>query len=428
MKILGQIAVLAALLAAAGGGVWYWQGAGADAPQFRTAEVTRGNLDASISATGTIEPEEVVDVGAQVAGKIQNLGIDPADSTKTIDYGSAVEEGTILAQIDDAIYKTQVAQARANLQRSEADLSQLQARLFQRERDWQRAQSLHAKNANSEQDYDLARAEWEAAKSALAVGKAAVEQARSSLDQAEINLGYTTIKSPVKGVIIDRRMNIGQTVVASLNAPSLFLIAKDLGRLQVWAAVNEADVGQIHPGQNVTFTVDAYPDQTFHGQVLQTRLNATMTQNVVTYTVVVTTDNSDGKLLPYLTANLDFDAGSRSGVLVVPNSALRYRPATRLVAPEYRAELDARGGGGRRGKSSDPKERNNGRVWVADGHLLRPVSVKLGLADSGSTEIVAGDLKEGDQIVTGDVRQDTGGDAKSPFTPQMFGGAKRPPQ
>ena len=170
----------------------------------------------------------------------------------------------------------------------------------------------------------------------MAVGKATIRQNRAALRMAKTNLGYTTIKSPVRGAIIDRRVNIGQTVVASLNAPSLFLIAKDLRRMQVWASVNEADIGRIHVDMPVRFTVDAHAGQTFHGKVTQIRMNATMTQNVVTYTVVVTTDNSNGKLLPYLTANVQFEVDQRSHVLLVPNAALRWKPQASQIDPAVR--------------------------------------------------------------------------------------------
>src|SRR5207249_497842 len=201
----------------------------------------------------------------------------------------------------------------------------------------------------AEADYDLAEATFRTNKATLAVGqatvaqtKAALSDAQAALHNAEINLGYCTIKSPVKGVIVDRRVNTGQTVVSSLNAPSLFLIAKDLKRLQVWASVNEADIGNIHSGQPVTFTVDAYPGKVFKGVVApdQPRLNASMTQNVVTYTVVINTDNSDGKLLPYLTANLQFEISKRTKALLVPNTALRWKPEADRVAADVRDEFE----------------------------------------------------------------------------------------
>src|SRR5262249_52467012 len=261
---------------------------------YRTAVAERGDLQATISATGTIQPEEVVDVGAQVAGLIQSFGRDLRDSSKMIDYGSPVERDTVLAHIDESLYQAQVEQAKpqvgqaeaqveqaqaqveqakANVQRAGADLQQINAKMHQADRDWGRARTLgRSKGVISDVDFDTAQANYETTRAAVTVAEAAVAQAKAGvsdaqaavtkakaalgdaqagLKRAEINLGYCTIKSPVKGVIVDRRVNIGQTVVASLNAPSLFLIAKDLKRLQIWASVNEADIGQIKQGQRV---------------------------------------------------------------------------------------------------------------------------------------------------------------------------------
>ena len=283
--------------------------------------MTKGDLEVTVGATGTVEPEELVDVGAQVAGKIVAFGKDK--NGKPIDYGSAVEAGMVLARIDDSLFaaevsqaKAQLAQSRANVQRAEADLGQLKAKLIQAESDWLRAEKLGPSEALSQSDFDAARSAYDVARANLNVGQAALRQTKEAVAQSEAvlkkanqNLDYCTIRSPVKGVIIDRRVNIGQTVVASLSAPSLFLIAKDLKRLQIWVAVNEADIGNIRVGQPVSFTVDAFPRDTFAGTVGKVRLNATMTQNVVTYTVEVITDNSDGKLMPYLTANVKFLSG-----------------------------------------------------------------------------------------------------------------------
>ena len=424
--------------------------------QFRTVTMERGDLLATINATGTVEPEEVIDVGAQVVGQIRSFGRDPRDSSKLIDFGSPVEEGTVLAQIDDSVYASQVEQARANLKRAEADLQQLKAKLHQTERDWRRAEKMRPTKAIAEVDYDTALAVYETAQSALAVGDAAVDQAKASLKQAEISLGYCTIRSPVKGVIVDRRVNVGQTVVSSLNAPSLFLLAKDLRRLQIWASVNEADIGNIHPGQKVTFTVDAFPNQKFQGVVApdQPRLNATMTQNVVTYTVVVNTDNANGKLKPYLTANLDFEVDRHNNVLLVPNAALRWQPRPEQVVPEARDEylrsLRKRSSGladgqaaapgmspgtpaakgvapGSAGNVAPPKEREHhdqGRLWVEDDGYVRPVKVRIGLTDGVHTEILGSELKEGTPVVTGEARANGEGSSSNPFTPQMFGAKK----
>ena len=341
------LTVLLVLILAAGG-LWFWSRDRRGNASFRTAQVTRGDLMASISATGTVEPEEVVDVGAQVAGRIMAFGKDK--NGKPVDYGSVVEPGMVLARIDDSLYvsdvesvKAQLAQNKAQVQYAQANLEQFKAKLYQATRDWDRAQKLGPSDALSQADYDAAQSAYETAKANVDVGKAAVVQAQkavaqsaASLRRAQQNLDYCTIVSPVKGVIVDRRVNIGQTVVSSLSAPSLFLIAKDLTRIQVWASVNEADIGNIHPGQPVTFTVDAYPGATFHGEVGKIRLNATMTQNVVTYTVEVNTDNADGKLLPYLTANLKFMVAERKNVLLVPNPALRWVPRPEQIATAFR--------------------------------------------------------------------------------------------
>jgi len=417
MKTLFILVLLASGSAA---GYYAWNANKAEAPKnYRQAELKRGDLLVNITATGTIEPEEVVDVGAQVAGRIERLGDDQHRPGKTIDYGSEVEQGTVLAQIDDSVYRAHVEQEKANLQRAEADLLQLQAKLFQADRDWSRAQLLKANKTISETDYDLARANSQIAKSALAVGRATVTQCKSTLHIEEINLGYTTIKSPVKGVIIDRRVNVGQTVVASLNAPSLFLIAKDLSRMQVWASVNEADMGRIHKGQPVRFTVDAYPDQQFRGEVAQIRLNATMTQNVVTYTVVVVTDNSEHKLLPYLTANLHFELARRPGVLLAPSGGLRWQPPPDVVLPgasapqpEDSASASADAGG------------RHGTIWVQQGEFVRPIPVTIGLSDGLNTEVSGEGVEAGMKIVVGQRQQRDSSATTNPFAPRMFGNPK----
>lgn len=436
-----KVVIWLLLLGVAGGlGGWYWRGAHAATVTYRTTAVRKGDLAATISATGTVEPEEVVDVGAQVAGQIQSFGEDPHHTGKTVDYGTEVEEGTVLAKIDDALYasdvqqaKAQLAQAKANVQRAEADLLQMKAKVQQTQRDWRRAEQLGpSRGVISGLDYDTTKATYETAVSVLAVGDAAVVQAKSGVDQAqaaltkaEKNLGYCTIRSPVKGVVVDRRVNIGQTVVSSLNAPSLFLIAKDLRKIQVWASVNEADIGQIHPDQSVRFTVDAFPGAVFVGSVGRIRLNATMTQNVVTYMVEINTDNSSGKLLPYMTANVQFEVARHPGVLLVPNAALRWTPPPAQVAPEAREELPrlVKRRPGERG-SSDGDTADKGVLWVAEGPFVRPLRVKVGLTDGLNTEVSGEGMAEGTDIVVGEVRQAQSNGATNPFAPQLFGGKK----
>lgn len=440
----------------ASAGIWYSYRPPARQSGFRTTVVKQGDLLATVAATGTIEPEEVVDVGAQVGGIIKEFGRDPTDETKPIDYLSVVETGTVLARIDESIYRArldkadaQIEQTRAQLEQikatirsAEADVLQMKAKFFQADRQWSRTQKLLSTKVITESEADVAQADFEVAKAAVSVAEAAVDQAKANLhlaektllvsqaDRAEAqrNLDYTVIASPVKGVIIDRRVNVGQTVVSSLNAPSLFLIAKDLTRLQVWASVNEADIGRLHAGLPVTFTVDAFPDEIFQGQVSQVRLNATMTQNVVTYTVVVNTENSNGRLIPYLTTNLYFEVGQRQNCLLIPNSALRWQPKPEQISPNFRSQFQTASDGRKSVSSptaSAKKPHDRGQVWCEDQGFVRPVEVRLGLTDGVHTEITEGELKENDLVVVGEKLPTETADSTSPFAPKMFGGGRR---
>lgn len=413
----------------------------------KLAEVERRDLVVTISATGTLEPVDAIDVGAQVAGKIQEFGKEP-DSDKPVDYRSEVEAGAVLAKIDSAIYqqevelaKAQLAKAKARQQqahagvkaseasvaRAEADLAQLRVKLVHAERDFQRARRLSESKVVTQEQFDAAQANVDTAQAAIVSGEAAltetknavftaeaaveeakadVQSADASLRRAELNLEYTTIRSPIKGVIIDRRVNIGQTVVASLNAPSLFLIAKDLSRLQVWAAVNEADIGRLQAGQPVTFTVDAFPGEKFTGEVQQIRLNASMTQNVVTYTVVVNVDNERNRLLPYLTANVKFEVARHATVLAVPNSALNWRPRPEQLSVEFR-----------------DKPLPKSAVWVQRGELFAPISVKQGDTDGQFTIVESEELSEGLRVAVGENRRTTQ-ESVNPLLPQVQGKKK----
>jgi HlyD family secretion protein len=393
---------------------------------FRTTRVARGDLLAMVNATGTLEPEEVVDVGAQIAGEIQSFGADPMHPSRHVSHGTLVEQGTVLARLDEKVLKARVHQAEASVAKAEADVDAAKVKVRQTARELDRVQRLAKTRAVSASEIDNITAEAESARAAQAVAESALQIARSNLEEANVNLGYATIRSPVKGVIVDRRVNIGQTVVASLNAPSLFLIAKDLKRMQIWASVNETDVGQIHNGQKVRFTVAPFPKETFEGTVQQIRLNASMSQSVVTYTVVVEVDNAAGKLLPYLTARLRFEVEERRGVPLVPNAALRWTPAVQHVAPAYRDEFSA--GLRQRAAAPAPAPGNapkggkgyeaRGTLWVRDDQFVRPVPVTVGLTDGLSTEITVGDVKEGTEVVVGlaPTEEDAG---TSPFLPQI---------
>jgi len=402
-------------------GIWYWTDPRTQRVSYRTVTIKRGDIGSTINTTGTIEPEEVVDVGAQVAGRIESFGSDPGNPSKTVSYGSRVEQGTVLARLDSALFQSRLDQERGRVAKAEADIEQAQAKLRQADRELERCRKLKARGTVviAAQEFDAALANYESAKATRAVTQGALAVAKADLEEATVNLGYTTIRSPIKGIILDRRINIGQIVVASLNAPSLFLVAKDLSRLEIWSSVNENDIGSIHVGQKVHFTVSSLPGDTFEGKVAQIRLNASMSQNVVTYTVVIAVDNSGSRLLPYLTARLQFEVETRKGVLLVPNAALRWQPHVQNIVHEVREdhELTLRRrtpaqGVSARTAASSPDE-PMGLLWIRQGDLVRPIKVRIGLSDGLVTEISGGGLAEGTEIVVGANRIDSDPDALS---------------
>ncbi len=436
MKHWMRKAIIAFIAVAVVGGsaAWYLHRDNGPGTPYRTDRVRHGDLVVAIGATGTLEPEEVIDVGAQVAGRIVSFGKDA--NGNTVDYTSPVEAGMVLAKIDDTVYAAQAAEATAQLQQSQAglkvaqaNLAQARAKLDQAQRDWDRAQKLGPSEALAQASYDSYRSAFETAKANVGVAEASILEAQAQVAQSEAasqraqqNLDYCTIRSPVKGVIIDRRVNTGQTVVASLNAPSLFLLAKDLTHMQVWVAVNEADIGKIHPDQPVSFTVSAFPDQTFRGTVGKVRLNASMTQNVVTYTVEILTDNSSGLLLPYLTADVQFEQARHDNVLMVPNGALRWTPTAEQVEPAFRNTMATAAAGPKRAAGSDPQPKNDpgsGTLWVLEGKYVRPMAVRTGLSNTTMTEVQGEGLGEGLEIVTGTQTQAAQAGTTNPFAPRF---------
>ena len=427
-------------------------------PELQAVAVKRGDVFATISATGTVEPEEVVDIGAQVTGQILTFGNDIAG--KAVDYGSQVEQGALLAKIDDSLYAINKKQAEAQLQQAQsaelsanaglvqarAKLEQARAQFNQAKKDWDRAEKLGPTDSLSRSAYDTYQSTFDAAKAnvsaadaacevataQIATSKATVMQAQAAIQLADRNLGYCTISSPVKGIVIDRRVDVGQTVVSNMSASSLFLLAKDLKKMEVWVAVNEADIGSIHTGQAITFTVDTFPGSTFQGSVNKIRLNATMSQNVVTYTVEINTDNADGTLLPYLTANVKFQIDHQQDVLTVPNAALRWRPDDNQLAAGAEnpfagkaAKKEPTKGGG---KPADKKKNRPGVLWVRDPAQpthVKPLKVRTGISDGVVTEVMALDETtplEGVEVVIAELREAAGTDSSettNPFAPKF---------
>jgi HlyD family secretion protein len=461
MKRFLIILVVAIVLAAGAGLYWKKQQALGSEGQYQIGTVTRGDVQQEIVATGTVEPQEVVDVGAQVSGLITALGQDPHDPTKSVDYGTTIEKNGVLATIDTTIYQSDVengeaelASAQANVEVAKANVVLDQAKLTEAQNDWNRAQKLGAGEALSQSEYDGYEATYLTAKATMDLAAATVAQAeanvkdnQANLDRDKQNLTYCTIISPVKGVVIDRRVSVGETVASSLNAPSLFLIAEDLTKMQLWISVNEADIGKIHAGMLVTFNVDAYPDRTFKGIVNKVRLNATMSQNVVTYVVEVNADNPDNALLPYLTANAKFIVAEQDDALLVPNSALRWHPRNNEQADAALAASDAAAaqatptpatdagsapdgaaaGAGRRGGRSGGAAKAKVKqqyIWVQSGTELHPIPVEVGITD-GVVSAITGDLKEGDEIITGNAQTAVAADTTTnPFAPVLARGGR----
>ena len=417
---------------------------------FRTAPIQRGDLTPTIGATGTLEPEDLIDVGSQITGKILNFGPDLDHPGKTVDFCSDVRKDMLLANIDPTYYQAQVDQAKAALMKAEAELKQLKAICEQAKNEWERAKELQPMKAIAGTDFDAAAADFLVAQANIAVGEASVQQAKAALAMAKINLDYTVIKSPVDGVVIARRVNVGQTVAASLNTPSMFLIAKDLRRMQVWVSVNEADIGRIRLDMPVRFTVDAFPNDTFRGTVTQIRMNATMTQNVVTYTVVVTTDNPDLKLYPYMTANVLFEVEQRRDVFMAPNAALQWEPKKSQIAAAVHKEApsdSSRKDGAVESSAGEqvsedvlPPVSSDGeanastqRIWLADGDFVRPLDVVVGITDDINTEISGDDVNEGMRVVIGERQAEKGeeedgsDETSNPFLPKIPKGRRPPP-
>jgi HlyD family secretion protein len=413
------VLAIAIIILVGGAGVGWWWMRSDHKLSFRTAVVKRGDVAATISSSGTIEPSETVDVGAQVAGRITSFGTDI--NGQTIDYNSVVEKGAMLAKIDDSVYAADLSVARAGELTAAANLEQMNAKLDQAEAEWKRAQELYHNKLMSQVDFDTDKANYEVAKANVSVARSGIAQAQADLDKAQRNLDFCVISSPVRGVIIDRRVNIGQTVVSSLNAPSLFLIAQDLTKMQIWVSMNEADIARIKPGAPVTFTCDAFPGRQFEGTVGKVRLNATMTQNVVMYTVVVNTENPDNILLPYLTASVTFTVGKQSNVLLVPNAALRWSPSSpNEITANVRSQNSIDPPAGKNPSHAKGANGGQGVIWLKDGEFVRPVEVKVGTSDGSSTAVTADDLKEGEEVVTGETTGPEPGGTQNPFVPRFI--------
>lgn len=340
---------------------------------FRTEKVVTGDIISTVTATGTVNAVTTVLVGTQVSGTIKNI---------YADFNSPVKKGQVIALIDPATFDAQVAQARANLLSAKANLEKSEATLVDSKRTMERNRELFSKNLIARSDLDTAETNYETAKAQVSVSKAQVAQTEAALRIAETNLGYTKILSPVDGVVISRSVDIGQTVAASFQTPTLFTIAQDLTKMQIDTNVDEADIGNMKVGQDVEFNVDAYPDITFKGRVSQVRNAPTIVENVVTYDVVVKVDNPDLKLKPGMTANVSIVLQNKKDAIKIPNAALRFTPE---------AEDKGRTQGRQREKGLG--------VWGLENGKAKRMPVKTGISDGSYTELVSGGISEGQELI-----------------------------
>jgi HlyD family secretion protein len=400
---LGRL-LLAAVVAAAVAGYFAWRAQPA-ATHYVTAPVTRGSIVQSVATTGTVNPVVTVQVGSYVSGIIREI---------RCDYNTEVKAGQLCAKIDPRPYELTVDQNKANLASAKAQLEKDRANLAYAKTIYDRDSRLFKEKLISPDTLDSDKSKYDQAKAQIALDQAAIQQRQAALDGAEVNLGYTDIVSPVDGIVISRNVDVGQTVAASFQTPTLFLIAKDLTKMQVDTNVSESDVGQAKAGQKATFTVEAYPNKVFRGTVTQVRQAPITVQNVVTYDVVVGVDNPDLELLPGMTANTRIITAERDDVLRVPLQAIRFTPGG------FRQAVAAQSSGdGAQANAGKLAAGAGARVWVLRGGRPQAVPVTTGLRDNSYVEITAGGLKEGDRVVV----NESGGSASGNDSAQQ----RRPP-
>ena len=384
------VTIITASLAA-----YYKTTASAEAPAYTTAAATRGDVVDSVEATGTLQAVTTVQVGTQVSGTIATLHAD---------FNSRVRKGQVIARLDPSLLQAQVDQADATIVRLQAEVDRSRVSLEDAQVKLRRAHELFERQLIPAIDVENAESVERQAAASLKAAQAQVTQAQGSLNQTRVNLDHSIITAPVDGIVISRSVDVGQTVAASMSAPTLFVIAKDLSEMQVKASIDEADIGRIKAGQAVSFRVDAYPRDVFTGSVSQVRLEPTIAQNVVSYVTIIDVPNKELKLKPGMTANVTVEVARADGVLRVPNAALRFRPVEQTA------------------------ERRGPAVWVQSEGQLQPIRVRPGITDGTMTAIVEGELAENAQVITGQVVSGAEAAAqttRSPFMPQRPGGNRQ---
>lgn len=338
------------------------------AAKYVTKEVTKGTIIEYVEASGTIKPINTIAVGTQVSGTVAAI---------YVDYNSQVKKGQLLAELDPSLFQSNVDQSTAKLNNAQAAYAKAMANLEYKKNNYQRYEHLYAKNYVSRDDVELARSNYLTAQADVAAARAEMNASRATLNNNLTNLGYSKITSPVDGTVISRAVDVGQTVAASFNTPTLFEVAEDLTKMQIETSVSEADIGKIKVGQEADYSLDGYPNKTFKGKVTQVRLASTTTNNVVTYTVIVSVDNSDGFAIPGMSANVSIITGEAKDVLIVDNKALKFSP------------------------SDNTKKYDNQGVWILQGNEPVRIDVNLGLSDDNKTQIISDKISEKDKVIVG---------------------------
>ncbi len=400
MKLKRGALVAIVLFSAAllGAGFWLLRDGG-KISAYTTAPIQKGDITQVVTATGSLSAVITVQVGSQISGTIEKL---------YADFNTQVKAGQVIAMLNQDKFKAAVDQAKANLLAAQANVVKTKVGVEDGQRTLTRSAELRKREFISQSELDAAQTSYDAAVGQLEVNKAQVAQAQAGLNQTSVDLANTVIRSPVDGIVVSRNVDVGQTVAASLQAPVLFLIANDLSKMQVDSNVNEGDVGNVWVDQEVNFTVDAYPTRRFQGTVLQVRNAPIMVQNVVTYDAVVGVDNKALLLKPGMTANLEFLVNKKSGVLRIPNAALRFKPPSEKQPPQTSTRQSAGAGGdgrgGRRGggdisKGGGGRQGREGTVYLLRDQMPAPVKVRLGITDGSYTEVVEGEMKEGEEAI-----------------------------
>jgi len=392
MKKRLLIAVVAVAVLTAGAAVYFQATAKGETPQFMTATVTRGDVVETVDATGTLQAVTTVQVGTQVSGTIQAL---------YADFNTQVKKGQVVARLDPSLLQAQVDQAEATVTRLQADVERARVTLEDAQIKLKRANELWKAQLIPQTDLETAQATTRQAEASLKSAEAQVTQARGSVNQNRVNLDHSIIVAPVDGIVISRNVDVGQTVAASMQAPTLFVIAKDLTRMQVNASIDEADIGKIAIGQTVAFRVDAYPDETFSGTVSQVRLDPVVAQNVVSYVTVIDVPNKQMKLKPGMTANVTVQIARADDVLRVPNAALRFRPTIDRGTGEARRNSSEGAQANTDAAPAGQTHERRPRVWISENGQLRPVVVQVGITDGTTTAITGGELDESAQVGIG---------------------------